>query len=290
MLYLMLAFSTLTSAGKTVLLKKIGVDAKTTRQLFASNAMSFLFAAFFSLVFSGFRLNSLFAISPFSFGMAVLFSLSVIFTYLAQTKAMSFGNASSTMLIYSTGFLVPILFGVVAYNERVSLIQLLALGLLLLSLVLIINPRRDQKPSLPWVILSFLAATGSGLVAVLQKIHQRSPQAAEFPALLSWEFILAGTTLCIITVFLKNTAATPAFTKRSLGVAGISGIFVCLLNMLNIQLAGKLPAVVVFPIYNIGSLILSGVLCGILFRETIRPKEILGFILGCVAILLIGLF
>ncbi|MBR5869225.1 MAG: EamA family transporter [Clostridia bacterium] len=290
MLYLMLALSTLTSAGKTVLLKKIGVDAKTTKQLFASNAMSFLFAALFTLVFSGFDFQGIFTISPFSFGMSALFALSVIFTYLAQTKAMSFGNASSTMLIYSTGFLVPILFGVVAYRERVSLIQLLALGILLAALVLIINPQRTKKPSLSWVILSFLAALGSGLIAVWQKIHQSSPQAEEFPSLLSWEFILAGASLYIITAFLPGKSETPALSRRIVWVAAVSGIFVSLLNMLNIQLAGKLPAVVVFPIYNIGSLILSGITCGILFRETIRPKETIGFILGCIAILLIGIF
>lgn len=292
MLYALLALSTLTAAGKTILLKKIGVDAGSTRQLFASNAASFLFAAFFSLLFSGFRLRTLFNISSYSLSMAVLFALCVVVTYLSQTKAMSCGNGSTTMLIYSTGFLVPILFGSIFYRETVSVVQLLSLGLLLIALVLILRPSSAAriKPSLTWIFFSFLSAFGSGMIAVLQKIHQRSSQADEFALLLTWEFIIAGTVLSLITALLTKPSAQSSLTKKRLLVAGCSGFFVCALNTLNIRLAGKLPAIIVFPIYNIGNLILSGVLCAILFREKISRRELLGFGIGCVALLLIGIF
>ncbi|MBQ4110527.1 MAG: hypothetical protein IJC74_06540 [Clostridia bacterium] len=41
--------------------------------------------------------------------------------------AMSLGTASSTMLICSCGFLIPIFFGAIAYNEEISVIQIIAI-------------------------------------------------------------------------------------------------------------------------------------------------------------------
>ena len=83
-MYFMLAISTAAAAGKAVVFKKIGVDSKSTKQLVASNALSFLFAALLTLAFSGFRFGKLLSISPFSFLLAVLFAVCMIFTYLTQ--------------------------------------------------------------------------------------------------------------------------------------------------------------------------------------------------------------
>ena len=67
------------------------------------------------------------------------------------------------------------------------------------------------------------------------------------------------------------------------------GLCVGFLNILNLTLAGKLPAVIQFPIYNIGGMILTGVLGAILFGEKNTKKQLIGFGIGCVSILIIGL-
>lgn len=289
-MYFMLAISTAAAAGKAVIFKKIGVDSKSTKQLVASNALSFLFAALLTLAFSGFRFGKLLSISPFSFLLAVLFAVCMIFTYLTQMKALSFGNGSSTMMVYSCGFLVPIVFGALAYNEHISLVQFFALLLLILSLVLIINPKQSGKLSISWLVFSFLSALGSGMVAVLQKIHQHSPFAKEYSEVLVWEFIIAAAASAVITNFFHKNAEKTTVTKKQVFTSSINGTFLCVLNTMNIQLAGKLPAVIVFPIYNIGSIVLSGVMCALLFKETVANREIFGFVVGCAAMLLIGLF
>lgn len=289
-MYYMIALSTLAATGKSVIFKKIGVESKSAKQLLASNAFSFFVAAVLSVIFSVLQNDNPLRISVFSFTMSVLFALCIIFTYLTQMKALSVGNASSTMLIYSCGFLVPIVFGAIVYNESISLIQLLSLILLTAALVLIINPQKDKKPSVAWIVFSFLSALGSGMIAVLQKIHQHSQYADEFTELLSWEFVIAGAALTAITVCLHKEGATKALSKRQAGISLLNGMFLCVLNTLNIQLAGKLPAVIVFPTYNIGSIILSGIVCAVLFHENITKKELVGFMIGCVAILCIGLF
>lgn len=292
MLYILLAISTLTATGKSVIFKKIGVSTSSSpRQFLKLNALSFPVAAIIALATIGFHLEKLFSISSYSFIMAVLFALTIIFTYLTQIKAMSLGNASSTMIIYSCGFLIPIFYGAMFLNETVSLVQIFAIGLLILSLFLIINPEKHTKISFSWILFSVLSMTGSGMLAVLQKIHQASVYKDEFSLLLSWEFLIAGVIIAILTLFTKKEENTPDVSLKKDGLTAIlNGGFLGVLNMLNLRLSGKLPAVILFPVYNIGSLVLSGIICAILFKEKNTKKGIAGFIIGCIAILLIGLF
>ena len=217
--------------------------------------------------------------------MSLLFAFLVIFTYLSQIKAMSLGNSSATMLIYSCGFLIPIVFGALQYGEKISLMQYIGVGLILPALFLIINPKGGGF-SLKWVFFSFLSMTGSGLTAVFQKIHQKSEYADEFVSLITLEFTFAFLALLVL-ILLKSKNSLPsskiAFTSAT------NGVFIGVLNTLNLRLSGKLPAVVVFPIYNIGSLVLSGIILSVLYKEKLTKAKLLGLVLGIVGILFIGI-
>lgn len=290
MLYLLLVVSTLMATGKSVVFKKIGIASKSSRQFLRFNALSFAVATIIALAVSGFSFKNILSISPYSAFMSLLFAFCVIFTYLTQIKALSYGNASSTMLIYSCGFLLPIFFGVFAYDEKVSVVQIIAIVFLLLSLILIVNPQKSEKPSFLWLLFSFLSMLGSGTTAILQKIHQRSQYADEFASLLVLEFLVASLVTFIILSFTPKKENYVPLSCREAGVISLNGLFLGLLNTLNLRLAGKLPAIILFPVYNIGSIVLCGILCSILYKEKNTKKEILGFIIGCISILFIGIF
>ena len=80
------------------------------------------------------------------------------------------------------------------------------------------------------------------------------------------------------------------FTPRDLGFILFSGACIGALNVLNLTLAGKLPAVIHFPIYNLGSMILTGAAGALIYGERINKIQLIGFAIGCAAILIIGLF
>lgn len=292
MLYLLLIISTLTAAGKTTVFKKIGVTSSSVKGLTFSNAVSFFIAAIVAMSTTGFNIKSMLNISPFTLLIAVIYTLVSCITYFTQMRALSLGTASSTMLIYSCGFLIPIFYTYFAYNEPISLIQVIAIIVLLVALFLIINPQKGDKFSFIWVIFSVLAMSGSGFTAVLQKIHQRSDFSNELSLLLTLSFLLSSALMFVLSLITKDKTKTEVriINKKIILTATVSGIFIGILNYLNTFLAGKLPSVILFPIYNIGSIILSGIICAFLFKETNTKKQILGFIIGCIAILFIGLF
>lgn len=290
MLYFLLAISTLMATGKSVVFKKIGVDSKSLRQFLRFNGLSFSVAALTALALSGFDFNTLFRLSPYSAVMSVLLALSITVTYLAQIKALSLGNSSATMLIYSCGFLIPVVFGAVSYKETLSVADLFAVVLLIISLFLIIAPEKRTKISFKWLLLSLIAMTGSGCTAILQKIHQHSPFADEFMGLSILEFIVAAIILSLLTFLAPKVSQCRRLTRKEGAVGALNGIFLGVLSLLNLNLAGKLPAIILFPVYNIGSIILTGILCTILYKEKNTPKGIIGFAVGCIAIMMIGVF
>lgn len=289
MLYFLLCLSTATATAKSVIFKKVGVNIQSSKMLTASNSVSFLTAAFVALVFGGFDFKSLVNISSYSLLLSLFFAISLVTTYLAQIRAMSLSNASTTSLIYSCGFLIPIFFSYFAYNETVSVVQIVSIVFLILSLVLIINPQKSGEFSLKWVLLSVLAACGSGTTAVLQKVHQRSDFANEFPSLLTYAFVFAAALLFVFSLFVKREDTDERLDKKNTLTSIFSGTFVGGLNMLNISLAGKIPAVILFPIYNIGSTILSSVICAVMFKEKTNRRQIIGVCIGLIAILFIGI-
>ena len=68
------------------------------------------------------------------------------------------------------------------------------------------------------------------------------------------------------------------------------GVCVGALNLLNLNLSGKIPSVILFPIYNVGSLLLTTVISSVIYKDKISKRQSVGFVIGIVAILIVGIF
>lgn len=61
-----------------------------------------------------------------------------------------------------------------------------------------------------------------------------------------------------------------------------------LANKLNTYIAGGFPSVKTFPIVNGGRILLTTILCTLLFKEKTNLKQKVGIIIGFIAIILIA--
>lgn len=186
--------------------------------------------------------------------------------------------------------MIPIIFGTLVYNEKITFGDIFAVALLLISLFLIITPENNTAFSLKWLLFSGVSMAGSGCIAVLQKIHQHSQFANEFISLSVLEFIFAAVILTIITYIVPNPRKRLIVSLKDVSAGALNGLFIGVLNLLNLTLAGKLPAMILFPIYNIGSIVLTGIFCTLIYKEKNTKKEAIGFAIGCIAIIIIGIF
>ena len=288
--YLLLAISTITAAGKSVIFKKVGTSSSSLRQLLLSNFILNFVAAMIPFASIGFNIFKLFNISLYSLIFSVIIGLCIILTYISQIRAMAEGTVSASLLVFACGFLIPSIFSHFFLDEKISLIQLICIFVLLGGLFLVVNPEKNAKFSAKWFFYAFASMFGTGINAVFQKLHQRSEYAGEISSLLTLAFLIAAILLIIPYFFVHKQKNEPNVSLRSVGVSSLSGLFAGTVTFMNLILISKIPAVVLFPVYNIGSLVISGIISAIIYNERISKKQLVGFIVECTAILMIGIF
>lgn len=308
--YLLLFFSICATSGKAIFCKLVGTTNKST-SFFLSNFKSFVVAFILSLIFSINKLHLLFSISTFSILLSLFFAFAVFFTQAMQIKAMEAGSTTLTTLIYSCGFLLPIIYSAIAFSERINVLQIIGVAILLLAIYLIVfdKGKVDGSASLKWFILAVCSMLGSGTIAIIQKTHQLSSFSSELPLFLIYAFLFcsifsilghlvfgkakdSATEIsedAIKTEPPKEPFSIKGFFKKNYSPL-LLGVFVGGLNFLNLLLSGKIPSVIHFPTSNVGSLILTNVLSIILFKEKLKLKQKIGCVVGVIAILIVGLF
>ena len=306
--YLLLVLSTCAASGKAIFCKLVGVSNKD-KSFFLSNFKSFAVAFVLSLVFFANKLSGLFSISTFSILLSILFGLFVFFTQFMQILAMKTGSATLTTLIYSCGFLIPVFYSAIVFKEVISVFQIIGIAILLVAIFLIVYEKNQGKTSIKWFVLAMLAMLGSGTIAIIQKTHQLSDFSSELPIFLVYAFLFCALFSLlghlISCKFLKEkiqkteSIESEISQEKAVGFkawlkanysALILGAIVAGLNFLNLLLSGKIPSVILFPVNNVGNLILTSVLSILIFKEKIKTRQTIGCIIGVCAILIVGLF
>ena len=290
MSYLLLVFSVLLAVGKVVLCKEIATTSSSAKKSAKINFFLFFIASVLMALFSLLENKNSLLISPFSLLIAFFLSASLFFSQFLEIKAMEKGSAALTSFIYSLGFLVPVVVGNLIWDEPISYIQILGVFLLLIALYLILNPKKTGKIQLDWIVFSFSAMFLSGVSAVLQKTHQYSAFVYETKGFLSVTLLLASlySLLFYFICNAKHPEKTPV--KQHGKTIFIGGILLAFLNFVNTVLTGRLPATVQFPIYHMGSMVLTYLISILFFKERYKKTQITGLILGVLSIIVIGIF
>lgn len=289
--YLLLAFATLASSTKALVLKRLGRDIKDNSEIYMLNSAIFLVASVVVAIYA-LTVEADFGVSLYTVILALFFSITLVFSQLTETFAMKHGSASMTILLYSLGLIFPIIYGSIFLSEKISLMQIFGMLLIFLALYFIVNPKLDGKISFLWLALALLASFGSGVTAIIQKIQQSSEYSSELLPFLVFAFVCASAWSLSVSLFSDKEKKKQGRIKKAFSewkFILFSGVAIGLLNILNLTLSGKLRAIVQFPIYNIGGMIMTGIGGRVIFGEKLSRTQLVGFIIGCAAILIIGL-
>ncbi len=289
-MYWLLALSTVCAAGKAVICKNLGTNEKGAHSVFWWNSGIYLVAAVVGFLSLYPHFDDLFSISSFTLMLSVVFAALLLFTQVTEIKAMSLGSVSMTILIYSGGFLLPIAYGYFRLGEEISLLRGVGIVLMAIAMSFIIRPRKEGSVSISWLVMSCLALVGSGMVAVTQKHHQTTEYAEELACFVTLGLLWASLLSFILAMIKQSDKAKPSPpTVRDIGFVLASGLCIGVQNLLNLYLAGKIPAAVLFPVYNIGSMILTALFGTLVLKEKHTPWQWGGFVIGCISIFMIGM-
>lgn len=187
-------------------------------------------------------------------------------------------------LFMKLGVLVPIVIAVCFFRERPTSVQILGF-LLAVAAILVMNLGGSSVGRISagsiWLIVLLLAG---GLTDSLINIYDKTGAAAWKEHFLLLIFVSACAICLVWTVVRKQPVLLPDLLFGGLiGIPNYYSTRFLMLSLINVK------AVVAYPVYNAGSIILI-TLAGVLaFRESLNRRKIIGICLILAALILLNL-
>ncbi len=232
--------------------------------------------------------------SIFTVCLAGAFGIITLLQQIFNLYALENGPLSYTTVIISMSTLIPTVSGAVFWNEKIAIIQYVGIVFMIISFVLSVkNEVSNKKTNSRWLIYSFVAFITTGLIGVMQKIHQTSSYKDELDAFLVTAFLISFVFSLVLSFIFRNKRNTGNDRARSavkplpLIFMLLSGVFVALNNRFNLYLSGVMDAAVFFPLVNGGGLVLTSLASVILFKEKLSKIQIFGIVSGIVSVILV---
>ncbi len=200
-------------------------------------------------------------------------------------KALKTGPIMLTGITVSFSLIIPFIFGIFVWKEKITALGIAGIIALLISVFLINFVKgKAERVSSEWAFYAFLTLLSNGVCSVIQKYHQ-----LRFPGRYKNEFMIYAlllTAIINISVFaLKSEKSKLTFSAE--GAA--SGIMNGLANYMILLLAATEKASVLFPVTSGGNLIVVCIIGSIFFKEHPGKLCFAGICLGIAAIVLLNI-
>ena len=277
-------------AGKTIVQGRVGKDLlSTTGSVLFFNGVYFAVAMLFMLVLvliSGSTISAPTIVYGCAFGM-----VSVLFQFSA-TSAMRYGPVSLSVLIANLSCALPIIVGIVAWQETPSFWFFPGIVFMVAALVFSADFKDLHIPHpKKWLAFVAMAFFASGTLNVIQKLHQFTPASEERSAfvmiayLVSTVVAMGASLLCTK----DKTTLAPLVKPNILWKTAIVGLILCSYQQLCLVMAHRMPGSVMYPMLSGMTLVACTLVGVILFRDPFGIKQKLCVICGVGAVVFLSL-
>lgn len=253
---------------------------------------SFMYSILSAIIFS-FSSTEIAMLDKYTIIFAIPFGVFFIFTVYFYAKAMETGPLSYSALMFSLSLLLPIIFGISAMGEKLSIFHLIGLLMLMITFYLAStgNKSGQKTISLKWFFYAVLSMIGNGFLGVFQKAHQMfipGEQVSEF-------LMLAFTVSAVISLvlYMVNTKSfklpfVDLKQKNFIWILLGTAVSTSFGNQIILYLNGKIDAVIIYPAVSGSVLIFMGIASFLIFKEKLTKRSLIGFIIGVIAIFVIN--
>lgn len=220
----------------------------------------------------------------------VLYCAASLLTYVA----LQIGSYAMTMLILSYSILMSIGYGLIFLKEQITVFIVIGLLLMMVSLYLVRAKKSDSKKeehgfSLKWLICVSVAAVGSGLFGVVQRMQQ-----IRFENACTNEFMviaLSFSAVVLMTVGLcgKDRKDFVSVMRHGTLWAAGAGLSNGLTNASVVFLHLLMPISLSSPIRVGLKIVLSFMLSVFILKESFQKRQVYGVALGTLALILLNI-
>ncbi len=204
----------------------------------------------------------------------------------AQRNGLSVASVASKMSV-----IIPIIFGVYAYNESMGVQKILGIILALVAVYLTaIKPKSSFKIS-QGLMLPFLLFLGSGIIDTAIKYLETTHVAPNGIPIFSATIFCCAAIIGVLILFIKAFRGKFKLDSKSI----VGGITLGIINYYSIYFLLKalhfegLESSTIFTVNNVAIVMVSTLIGLILFKEHISKKNWLGITLAIISIFLVTL-
>lgn len=225
-------------------------------------------------------------------GIGYIMALSVLFIvgFNVLGKAFQIAGMSLTTIIQKMSILISAIFAIVVYNDLVSVQKILGLCLAVAAIIFVyyVPTSERQQLSKDWKVIAYplIAFLLSGIIEVILLVVGTEGLMTDSISFVSHSFALAS----IIGIIVMAFTSRPFIKPQEV----LAGIILGIPNFLTIYLLIVLveqgwDGSVLFPINNIGIVLLSALAGVLLFNEKLDKFKRIGLGLALLSIVFIGM-
>lgn len=212
--------------------------------------------------------------------------------FYAAYLAISSGSFGLTRLFTSFGSIVIILYGVVILKEPVSPLMIAAIILVLLSVFLMKyqkrSPYEKTQFSLKWIISIILIIISNSLISIIGKMQHNTFADTYKNEYLIVSFLGSAFWLIIMAIIFERESFTSTIKHGAL--YGISaGLFNGINNLFIIVSYNYFPISFLSPVRTGLGMTISFLVSSLIYKEKFNRRQIIGVIIGVIAVILINI-
>jgi drug/metabolite transporter (DMT)-like permease len=284
-LFLAMSFSAMITVGGRLYNTK-NIHRRSISKLYS--LLTPLAAALFWLVLWIFDFSFELKVLPYAFLYGIFYTLFTI----GMLSALKYGSTSLTALIKQVSLVGVSFWGFIFWDTSLTLIGGIGIVLILvsISLCLLTGEEKNETQSLPkWALFALMITVGNAGCSITQR-YQQDAFNYEHKNMLMFFGVLFSAIFCLLLTLRDDKSDWRAAIKSSWvfpAIAGAGSVFCNVFILLMVK--NQLSPAILYPGVAVGGLMLTVIISLLFFREKLRPMQILGLIVGAVALVLLNL-
>ncbi len=246
-------------------------------------AVNYLICSVFALALSlpAFRGATVQNLS-FPLGLGVINSFIYFIGFLVMQWNIRQNGVVLSSAFMKLGILVPTLLSIVWFHEIPTVLQVIGFVAALAAIIIINYQKgfRFSRSSWLLVLLLLLGGAGDGM----SKVYEVFGNAALENVFLFFTFFLALVQCLAYVIYKKERIGW-----KELAYGALLGVPNYWSTLFLLKSLGSVPAVIAFPTFSVGVILVVAVTGVTIFREKLERKQIVGAFLICIALVLLNL-
>ena len=279
-----------------------GLNAIAVKMAQKDNVKKLHDSIYFTILFSFFQLVFLFLIPPYNRLTIKLdmllypacFAIFYLISYVLLMGALKEGPTSLTNVIYSFQSIVPVVLGLIIWNETIGIFQFFGLVLFMFILFLFnkgsySEGNKSKKITLKWVLLASFCTLSVGIAVIFTKQYMLTYDGFIIEYLILYNAFVVMLGIPYILISTMKYKQKLILNKKFLFFTASPALITDITNIIYMLYITKFKSAFFFPLMSILNIVSIVLFSWIFLKEKISKSAYIGIILSFLAIYLLGI-